>query len=65
MTSVHIAFLELFCDSGCSVKNEYSSGNVLSNVLRGICGRFGLPMCLTVCAICVVFGIIAFFFFFK
>lgn len=63
MTSALIAFLELFCDSGCSVKNKYWSDNVLSNVLRGICGRVGLPMCLTVCAICVVLGIIAFFFF--
>lgn len=61
MTSAHVAFLELFCDSGCSVWNEYRSDNVLSSVLRGICGTIGLPMCLTVCAICVVLGIIAFF----
>lgn len=62
VTSANIAFLvilwfSVFCEEW--VWND----NVLSNVLRGICDGVGLPMCLTVCAICIVLSIIPFFFF--
>lgn len=43
------------------MKNENRSDNVLSAVLKGICEEVGLPMCLTLCVICVVLGTTAFF----